>query len=265
MAIHYALATQSVVASYETRTPTPRGAEARSDASVVTAVNPMIYPIENLKVVFTPVDSHIPAGYWRSVSHSWNTFFVESFIDELAIASNIDPLEFRRRALSDRPRHLRVLDAVADQIGPGMAFATGRGYAIAESHNAIVAHGVEVATQRGQFQHVLRIVCAIDCGRAIHPDNVRAQMEGSVVDGLSAALHGQIDIEAGRAVQGNFDSYRRLQMADTPRIDVIVIDSDERPGGVGEPAVPGVAPALTNAIFAASGKRIRSLPIIPRG
>jgi isoquinoline 1-oxidoreductase beta subunit len=261
-AMHYALATQSVVASYETRTPTPRGAEAKSDASVVTAVDPPIYPIGNLEVVFTPVDSHVPAGYWRSVSHSWNTFFIESFIDELAIAANMDPLEFRRQALGERPRHLRVLDAVAETIGSGMAFSTGRGYAIAESHNAIVAHGIEIATQRGRFQRVLRIVCAIDCGRAIHPDNVVAQMESSVVDGLSAALNGRIDIEEGRAVQGNFDRYRRLSMADTPRIDVIVLDSDERPGGVGEPAVPGVAPALTNAIFNATGERIRKLPII---
>jgi isoquinoline 1-oxidoreductase beta subunit len=262
-AMHYALATQSVVASYETRTPTPRGAEARTDNSVVTAINPSIYPIENLKVLFAPVDSHVPAGYWRSVSHSWNTFFVESFIDEVAIAANLEPLAFRQQALKDRPRVLKVLNAVAEKIGAGTAFSTGRGFAVAESHSAIVAHGVEVATQGGKFQRVTRVVCAIDCGPVIHPDNVRAQMEGSVVDGLSAALYGQIDIRQGRAVQGNFDSYRRLRLADTPVIEVLVIDSQaKRPAGVGEPAVPGVAPALTNAIFNATGERIRKLPIL---
>ena len=262
-AVHYALATQSVVASYETRTPTPRGTEASGDASVVTAVDPTIYPIENLKVVFDPIDSHVPAGYWRSVSHSWNTFFIESFIDELAHAAQIDPLEFRRRALAERPRQLRVLDAVADGIGSSSAFSTGTGYAIAESHNAIVGHGIEIATQGGRFQRVTRVVCAIDCGPIIHPDNVRAQMEGSVVDGLSAALYGRVDIVEGRAVQSNFDSYRRLRMADTPKIDVILLDSETaRPAGVGEPAVPGVAPALTNAIFNATGERIRTLPIL---
>jgi len=262
-AMHYELATQSVVASYETRTPTPRGAEARTDTSVVTAVDPLIYPIENLKILFAPVESHIPAGYWRSVSHSWNTFFIESFLDELAVAAKMDPLVFRQQALMNRPRTLKVLNAVAERIGSGTAFATGRGFAVADSHSAIVAHGVEIATQGGMFQRVTRVICAIDCGPIIHPDNVRAQMEGSVVDGLSAALYGQIDIEQGLAVQGNFDSYRRLRMADTPKIDVILIDSEEkRPAGVGEPAVPGVAPALTNAIFNATGERIRRLPVL---
>jgi len=262
-AIHYALATQSVVASYETRTPTPRGTEASGDTSVVTAVDPAIYPIQNLKVVFKPIDSHVPAGYWRSVSHSWNTFFIESFIDELAVAANVDPLQFRRQALADQPRHLEVLNAVADRIEDGTAFSSGRGYAVAESHSAIVAHGIEIATQGGRFQRVTRVVCAIDCGPVIHPDNVRAQMEGSVVDGLSAALYGHIDIEQGRVVQGNFDSYRRLLMADTPTIEVILIDGEaHRPAGVGEPAVPGVAPALTNAIYNATGERIRTLPIM---
>jgi len=262
-AMHYALATQSVVASYETRTPTPRGAEASGDASVITAVDPAVYPIQNLKVVFRPIESHVPAGYWRSVSHSWNTFFIESFIDELAVAANVDPLEFRRHVLMDQPRHLTVLNAVADRMRTGTAFSSGRGYAIAESHSAIVAHGIEIATQGGRFLRVTRVVCAIDCGPVIHPDNVRAQMEGSVVDGLSAALYGQIDIEHGRAVQGNFNNYRRLRMADTPVIEVILIDSDaSRPAGVGEPAVPGVAPALTNAIFNATGRRIRSLPVL---
>ena len=134
-------------------------------------------------------------------------------------------------------------------------------FGIAESHDSVVAHIVEVATERGQFKHVNRIVCAIDCGFVIHPDTVIAQLEGSIVDGLSAALYGQIDINNGVVVQGNFDTYRRLSMRDTPTIEVHLVNSNRRPAGVGEPGVAGVAPALTNAIYNATGQRIRTLPV----
>jgi isoquinoline 1-oxidoreductase beta subunit len=259
--LDYKLVTQSVVASYETRTPTPRGGDASSDKSVVTAVNPPIYAVDNLRVGFTPIDLHMPAGYWRSVSHSWNSFFIESFIDELAGAANMQPLAFRRQALATKPRHLAVLNAVAAQTADSTA--DGVGFAVTESHTTVVAHAVEVAELDGKFEHVVRVVCAIDCGPVVHPDNVIAQMEGSIVDGLSAALYGQIDIANGEVVQGNFDTYRRMSMAACPTIEVIIIESEQhRPGGVGEPGLPGTAPALTNAIFAATGERIRSLPIL---
>ena len=148
----------------------------------------------------------------------------------------------------------------------GNLAADGIGYAVAESHESVLAHAVEVMTKDGQFERVKRVFCAIDCGPVIHPDGVRAQMEGSVVDGLSAALYGQLDIADGMVQQGNFDTYRRLRLADTPEIVVIILDSQQtRPAGTGEPAVPGVAPALTNAIFAATGQRHRQLPIQIQG
>ena len=263
--LDYRLVTQSVVASYETRTPTPRGGNASSDRTVVEAVNPPIYPLQNLRIGFVPVGLHVPAGFWRSVAHSWTTFFVESFIDELAAAANIEPLDFRRRALADRPRHLQVLNKLAAQlardrnVGPGH----GIGYAIAESHATVVAHAVEVSTKDGNFAKVMRVTCVIDCGPVVHPDNVVAQMESSIVDGLSAALYGHVAIRAGIVASGNFDNYPFMGLEHSPAIEVHLIASKQlRPGGVGEPGLPGVAPALCNAIYAATRERIRRLPVL---
>ena len=263
--LDYKLVTQSVVASYETRTPTPRGGDARSDKTVIEAVNPPIYPLQNLRVSFVPATSHMPAGFWRSVAHSWTTFFVESFMDELATAANTEPMEFRRRALTDRPRHLHVLNTLMEvlarrgKIEPGH----GIGYAIAESHATVVAHAVEVSTRDGTFARVQRVTCVVDCGPVIHPDNVVAQMEGSIVDGLSAALYGHVAIQGGIVEPGNFDNYPLMRLEHSPTIEVHLIASKQlRPGGVGEPGLPGVAPALCNAIYAATRERIRRLPIL---
>ena len=259
-ALDYHLVGQSVVASYETRTPTPRGGDGPSDTSVVTAVNPPVYPIPNRRIGYTPMDLHVPAGYWRSVSQSWNSFYIESFIDELANAAGIDPLTFRRRALADRRRHLNALNTAAAMVADSTA--DGLGFSVTESHNTVLAHAVEISTANGAFDRVRRIACAVDCGPLVHPDNVQAQIEGSIIDGLSAALYGRVDIRQGQVVQGNFDTYRRLSLAEIPVIDIQLIESAEpRPGGVGEPGLPGTAPALVNAIFAATGERIRSLPI----
>lgn len=263
--LDYKLVTQSVMASYETRTPTPRGGEASSDKSVVEAVNPPIYPFQNLRIGFAPAGVHVPAGFWRSVAHSWTTFFVESFIDELASAANIEPLAFRRRALADRPRHLQVLNRLTKELGKSGNTGPdhGIGYAIAESHATVVAHAVEVSTKDGRFAKVVRVICVVDCGPVIHPDNVIAQMESAIIDGLSAALYGNVAIRAGIVVPGNFDNYPFMRLAHSPAIEVHLIASKQRrPGGVGEPGLPGVAPALCNAIYAATRNRIRALPVL---
>jgi len=270
-AIDYALATQSVVASYESRTPSPRGGDARKDTSAATSAIELNYPLDAMRVRYLPVSSHVPVGYWRSVSHSWNTFFIESFIDELAAAAGTDPLEFRRRALTnqtDQTSNARML-AVLERAAEAAGWSPGRGnhgIALAASHDTIVAHVIEVETGNDGdnvgFRRVKRVVCAVDCGQVVHPDNVRAQMKGSIIDGLSAALYGRIDIERGRVMQANFDTDRRLRMPEVPDIEVHLVGGEGRPGGVGEPGVPGVAPALTNAIFAATGRRIRKLPVI---
>jgi isoquinoline 1-oxidoreductase beta subunit len=263
--LDYKLVTQSVMASYETRTPTPRGGEASSDKSVVEAINPPIYPLRNLRVGFVPAAPHMPAGFWRSVAHSWTTFFIESFIDELAAAAKIEPLEFRRRALADRPRHLQVLNRLADELGenPGAGPGRGIGYAIAESHATVVAHAVEVSTKDGILAKVTRVICVVDCGPVVHPDNVIAQMESAIIDGLSAALYGHVAIRAGIVVSGNFDNYPFMRLEHSPTIEVHLMASRQlRPGGVGEPGLPGVAPALCNAIHAATRERIRALPVL---
>ncbi|MFW2405957.1 MAG: molybdopterin cofactor-binding domain-containing protein [Gammaproteobacteria bacterium] len=259
-ALDVTLVTQSVVASYETRTPTPRGGTPETDSTVVTSINPPVYPVEHLRLGFVPVDLHVPGGYWRSVAHSWTTVCMEMFIDELAVAAEQHPLAFRRALVKDSPRHAAVLDTLVRNLGE--TETDNIGYALAESHETVVAHAVEIAVTDGRFDKVTRVVCVVDCGPVVHPDNVIAQMEGSVVDGLSAALYGAVTFADGRAVPGNFDRYRRLRIDECPAIEVHLVDSrQKRPGGVGEPGVPGVAPALVNAIHAATGRRIRSLPI----
>lgn len=263
VALTNTLVTQSVVASYYLRTPTARGGNARKDKSVSAGVYNIIYPVPNIRVAYVPWTSAVPAGYWRSTGSSYNCFFVESFIDELAHAARKDPLDFRRGLLRNRPRHLAVLNAAAARaswgkpLGPGY----GRGIAIGESHDTVVAQVVEVRVKGEGKLSVERVVCAVDCRTVIHPDTVTAQMQGGILYGLSAALFGRVSITQGRVDQQNFDDYRMLSLPQTPKIEVHLLPRDGRPGGVGETGVPPVAPALANALFNAVGKRIRTLPI----
>ncbi len=204
----------------------------------------------------------VPVGFWRSVGHSHTAFFDECFLDEVAIAMGRDPLELRRALLKDKPRHLAVLDAVAKASGWGtpLPAATGRGIALRASFGSIVAQVAEVAVE-GRTIRVRKVFCAIGCGIVVNPAIVRAQMESGIVYGLSAALHGRITIKGGAVEQANFPDYDAVRMADMPAVETILVESKDAPlGGVGEPGTPPIAPAVGNAIFAATGKRLRNLP-----
>ena len=223
------------------------------------------YAIPNLQVEYIYKDLGIPVGFWRSVGASQNAFITESFIDELAAAAKKDPFEFRRGLLTEAPRHKGVLELAAEKGDWGKPLPQGRfrGIAVAFSYGSYAAEVAEISIEKDGKVRVHRVVCAIDCGIFVNPDTVKAQVEGSVVWGLTAALHGAITIEKGRVQQRNFHDYPMLRMNETPTIEVHIVPSDAPPGGVGEPGVPPIAPAVANAIFAATGKRIRRLPINP--
>jgi isoquinoline 1-oxidoreductase beta subunit len=205
----------------------------------------------------------VPVGFWRSVGHSHNAFFSESFIDELAAATQKDPLEFRRSLLQAAPRYLAVLNLAASKAQWGSALPAGRarGIALHESFGSIVAEVAEVSLEGG-VPRVHRVVCAIDCGTVVNPAIVAQQMEGAVVMGITAALWGKIDIAGGVVQQSNFTNYRMLQLAQAPVVETHIIASERAPGGVGEPGLPPIAPAIANALFTLNGKRHRSLPLV---
>jgi isoquinoline 1-oxidoreductase subunit beta len=205
----------------------------------------------------------VPVWWWRSVVHSFNAFAVESFIDELTHAAGADPYQFRRDLLTAKLRHLGVLDAVAQASGWSGRPPTGvhRGIAVHESYGSFVADVAEISVGANKELVIHRIVCAVDCGLAVNPDLVKAQMESGNIFGLSAALLGEITVKDGVVEQSNFDDYPVLRVYQTPKIEVHIVDSHEPPSGVGEPGVPCVGPALANAIFAATDERIRSQPL----
>jgi isoquinoline 1-oxidoreductase beta subunit len=221
------------------------------------------YAIGNLREVHIEEDPGIPTGPWRSVGASQNAFAVECFVDELAAAAREDPLAFRLGALEHAPRHRGVLELAAARAGwhDPLPRGRGRGIAVYHSYGSWVAQVAEVVAEDDVWR-VERVVCAADCGIVVNPDAVAAQMEGAIVFGLSAALHGEISLRDGAVVQSGFDDYPILRMRDTPDIEVHLVPSRADPGGVGEPGVPPVAPAVANALFAATGKRIRRLPLL---
>jgi len=221
------------------------------------------YAIPHLREVRIEEDPGIPTGPWRSVGASQNAFAIEAFVDELAAAAGKDPLGFRLAMLERAPRHRGVLQLAAERAGWGSPLPQGRGRGIAvyHSYGSWVAQVAEVRAEGGAWR-VERVVCAADCGIAVNPDSVAAQMEGAIVFGLSAALHGEITLRDGAVEQSGFDDYPILRMRDTPEIEVHLVPSREPPGGVGEPGVPPVAPAVANAVYAASGQRYRRLPLL---
>jgi isoquinoline 1-oxidoreductase beta subunit len=223
------------------------------------------YEFPNVRVAHVAVDLPVPVGYWRSVGHSHQAFFKESFIDECAHASGADPLAFRLALLADHPRERALLERVAKEAGwsPGQAAGGQRaqGIALHESFGTRVAMVVELSRVGGEVR-IERVVAAVDCGLAVNPNLIAQQVDSSVVYGLSAALRGRIDFDDGRVAQGNFHDYPALPFTACPRIETHVMASTEPPGGIGEPALPPVAPALANALFVLTGRRVRTLPFM---
>jgi isoquinoline 1-oxidoreductase beta subunit len=238
------------------------------DLTSVEGASTLPYDIAHMSVELHSPKLGVPVLWWRSVGSTHTAFSTETFIDELAAAAGKDPVAFRRPLLAKHARHLAVLDLAAGKAGwdkplsPGKAGEKrGRGVAVHESFGTVVAQVAEVTVDRdGRFK-VDRVVCAVDCGIAVNPDNVKAQMEGGIGFGLSAALYGRITLKDGVVEQSNFHDYPLLRINEMPAIEVHIVASADKPSGVGEPGVPVIAPALANALAAATGKRVRSLPI----
>lgn len=233
------------------------------DPSTVEGLENLPYAIPNVHVTAAQLQTPVTVLWWRSVGNSQNGWVAESFIDELAALGGKDPYAFRRRLLADKPRHLRVLETAATKAGWGTPLPKGRarGIAVVDSFGSYVAEVAEVSIAPGGTPRVHRVVCAVDCGDAVNPETVVAQMESGIIFGLSAALYGEITIENGRAKQGNFNDYPIVRMDAAPEIETHIVTSGDALGGIGEPGVPPIAPAVCNAIYALTGKRIRKLPI----
>ena len=222
----------------------------------------MPYAIPNRHVEVHNAKKRLSVLWWRSVGHTHTGFVNESFLDEVAHAGGKDPFELRRELLKDQPRHRHVLELAAEKAGWGTPLPEGRarGIAMRKSFESFVAEVADVSVDGGRVR-VHKVVCAVDCGIAINPWNVEAQMESAIIFGLTAALHGELTLENGRVQQSNFHDYPVLRMDETPEIEVHIVKSSEPPTGAGEPGVPPIAPAVANALFALTGKRIRKLPI----
>jgi isoquinoline 1-oxidoreductase beta subunit len=232
------------------------------DPASVEGVGDMPYAVPNLMVDLHSPANPVPVQWWRSVGHTHTAFAVNCFLDELAAAARKDPVEMRRALLASKPRHRAVLDLAAAKAGWGKPLPQGHfhGVALEESFGSIVAQVAEVSVT-GNEVRVHRVVCVIDCGFAVIPDQVAAQMESGIVYGLSAALRGEITLDAGRVQQSNFHDYAPLRMNEMPVVETHIIASGAPMGGAGEPGTPCIAPAVCNAIFAATGKRVRELPL----
>jgi isoquinoline 1-oxidoreductase beta subunit len=239
------------------------------DATSVEGAASLPYAIPNLGVDLHSPKMGVPVQWWRSVGSTHTAFSTETFLDELAAAAGRDPYQLRRALLAKHPRHRAVLELAATEAdwtlplspAPRSGDRRGRGIALHESFNTIVAQVAEVTVRRDGSYRVERVMCAVDCGVAVNPDVIRAQMEGGIAYGLTAAMYGAITLKDGAVEQSNFHDYAPLRINEMPRVGVYIVRSNEKPTGVGEPSTPVIAPAVANAIAAATGKRVRSLPI----
>jgi isoquinoline 1-oxidoreductase beta subunit len=238
------------------------------DITSVEGASTLPYAIPNLRVDLHTTTLPVPVQWWRSVGSTHTAFSTETFVDELAFAAGRDPLEYRRALLAAHPRHLAALDLAAAKSGWGQPLAPGkagekrgRGLAVHESFHSYVAQVAEVTLRADKSFRVDRVFCAVDCGIAVNPDVVRAQMEGGIAYGLAAALHGAITFNDGLVEQSNFNDYVPLRIDEMPQVDVYIVPSSEAPTGVGEPGTPLIAPAVANALFAVTGQRLRVLPL----
>ncbi len=244
----------------------PQMMKSGIDPAAVEGIANMEYEIPNLYVEYVRIDNPIPVGFWRSVGSSHNAFTVESFVDELAYAAKKDPLEFRLNLLKNHPRPRRVLEAVAEKSAWGKPLKKGQGLGIAY-HFSFGSHVAEVAevsvNKKGGTIKVHRVVCAVDCGPEVNPAIITAQMTGGIIMGLSAALKEKVDFDQGGVKTANFYNYNELRMNEVPEIEVHLVKSKEEMGGIGEPGLPPIAPAVANAVFKAAGIRLRNLPMTP--
>ncbi len=257
------IAAPDIAAGFGTRNVPALGGDPKAGAGAIEGAVDLPYAVANMHVAHALSECTVPLGFWRSVGHSFTGFIVESFVDELAELAGADPGAFRLAMLKDKPRHAAVLRAVLKAGGPlgPMEPGSGRGVALVESFGSIVAEVAEVVLAKDGTPRITRVWAAVDCGRVINPDTVRAQIEGGIIYGLTAALHGSVSFVGGVAQERNFDGYPLLTMAEAPLIEVVIIPSAEAPGGIGEPGTPPIAAAVANAIFAAGGGRRRNLPL----
>jgi isoquinoline 1-oxidoreductase beta subunit len=229
---------------------------------MVEGASSLPYLIPNLRVSAHIVEAGVPTLWWRSVGSTHTAYATEAFLDQLADAAGIDPLAVRRKLLAKEPRHLAVLNRAAEAADWNTPLPKGkaRGLAVHKSFGSYVAHVVEVSVGSDGLPKVERVVCAADCGIPINPDVIKAQLEGGMGYGLSAALYGAIDLENGRIAQSNFDDYRVLRINEMPPVEVHIVSSTEKPTGIGEPGVPTIAPAVANAWAKLTGERLYALP-----
>ena len=224
----------------------------------------LVYDLPNLHVEYVRVEPPgIPTAFWRSVGPSHNVFVTESFLDELAAAAGQDPVAYRLALLDKTPRAKAVLALAAEKAGWGEKLPprVGRGVSVQNAFASYMAQVAEVEVAKDGTVRVRRVVCAVDCGIVVNPDTVEAQIQGGVMFGITAALYGNITVKDGRVEQTNFDSYQILRMDEAPDVEVHIVQSQELPGGLGEAGTSAIIPAVTNAIFAATGKRLRKLPV----